>query len=142
MQKPIAQRNYEWADGRGHVKVTIFQPESDEKTGSFFCCYEIVGLDGSEPSRRVIRGVDTLHALQRTMQEVRVVLEPHRDRLRWFRDAELGFPQYLPYGFQAEIHAHFEQVIEREMVKLSKELGVDQHLRARSAKRRKPPKKN
>ncbi|HZH75626.1 MAG TPA: hypothetical protein VEY88_06305 [Archangium sp.] len=141
MQKPIAQRTYEWVDGRGHVEVAIFQPERDEKTGNFDCRYEIIGLDGLEPVRGELRGIDPLQAIQQAMQGLSVALEPYRGRLRWFGDPWLGLPRYVPGGFKPEINVRFERLLEREVVKLLKTLAADQHSRPRETAGRKQPRK-
>jgi hypothetical protein len=133
IQGVIARRCYDRADGRGHVEVAFFQPERDGETGDFRCPFEISGLEGVEPSRQAAWGVDSVQALQQAMQGARVALEPHRAQLSWLGDSELGFAQYVPNGFGPELDAHFEQLIEREMVRISQLWGVEQDVRARAA---------
>ncbi|WP_157758563.1 immunity 53 family protein [Cystobacter fuscus] len=115
----VARRRYDRVDGRGHVEVAFFQPEQDGETGDFRCPFEISGLEGVESIRQQAWGVDSVQALQQAMQGARVALAPHREQLRWLSDSDLGFARYVPNGFGPELDAHFERLIEQEMVRLA-----------------------
>lgn len=95
----IATRTLQLADDSGSsgtapVVVEIYEPQSGEAEGEFFCWYKICGL-GDERLKRCV-GVDAVQALLVALVRIGSDLysrdETKAGRLTWNRDENLGIP--------------------------------------------------
>jgi hypothetical protein len=116
----VAERIFNWVDGRGQVHVAIYMPELDPETGDYRCYIEVSGLPPSSLAARYVWGADSLQALQQAIQGVRSAVEPHKQLLRWGEDEWLGLPRPIPSGLSPEIDRRFENAVNRESARLHK----------------------
>lgn len=115
----IAERLFDWSDGRGQVCAAVLNPEPDPASGDFRCRFTLSGLprDARMPLERW--GIDSLQALSMAIQGVGTTLYPFRHQLRWNGSYWLGLPLMLTSGLGSEIDSRLERLVDRELERLA-----------------------
>ncbi|WNG62379.1 hypothetical protein F0U59_52550 [Archangium gephyra] len=119
----IAERTLT-VDGQGNssVWIRIGKPRKNRTTGDYFCPYTFEGLGDREV--REAWGMDSIQALQNTLQAIRLELAPHADKLSWAGGQEgwLGFPKVIPDIFGPVFALRLEKMVERETDRFARAL--------------------
>lgn len=119
-EEPIAERVFDWLNGRGQVRAILFTPERDPGSDDFRCRFNLSGLPRGSQKTEECWGIDTLQALYMAIQGVRATLEPFRQQLRWNGSYWLGLSQFITDGFGPGIDRHFERLVDMELERLAR----------------------
>lgn len=119
----IAERTFMRRDTNSQVVVRIGRPEPypESSHGDWRCPFEIRGLD--EDVIDFGFGIDTIGALQNTLNGIRLLLSRSKIPLRWelTKTNDIGFPFSIPTGYGIRFQRKLERHIEAEVKKRVRE---------------------